>query len=115
MNCFKEFVDKLLKTASRVFRDPQEGVPFVTQLSYENGNAACCGHPAIQSKDRFTWIYSSLCRKWTLIQSVFGYGCCLTGDYSTNNAFYSAEVIKNVLSINRFRKDCPKIRDIDRQ
>jgi hypothetical protein len=25
MNCFKEFVDRLLKTASKIFRDPQAG------------------------------------------------------------------------------------------
>ena len=116
MNCFKEFVDKLLKTASRIFRDPQAGVPFVIQLSYENANAVCCGYLAIQSKDRLIWIYSSLCRNWTLIQSESSYGCCLAGDSSTyKQCFHSAEVIRNVLSINHLRKDCPKIRGIDRQ
>ena len=56
---FQEFVDRLLK-AGRIFGDPQEGVPFVTQLSYENANAAHCGQLVIQSKDRLIWIYSSL-------------------------------------------------------
>jgi hypothetical protein len=67
MNCFKEFVDRLLKTASRIFGDPQVGVPFVTQLSYENTNAAHFGHTVIESKDRLIWIYLSLCRNCTLI------------------------------------------------
>jgi hypothetical protein len=40
-NCaLKEFVGRLLKAASRIFGDPQAGAPFVTQLSYENTNAA---------------------------------------------------------------------------
>jgi hypothetical protein len=73
IDCSKEFVNRLLKTASRNFRDPQAGVPFVTQLSYENANAAHCGQLVIQSKDRLIWIYSFLCRNWTLIQSGSGY------------------------------------------
>jgi hypothetical protein len=108
MNCFKEFVDRLLQTASRIFGDSQAGVPFVTQLSYENTKAAPCSHLVIQSKDRLIWIYSSLCRNWDLIQSGFGYGCCLAGDYSTyKQCFHSTKFIRNVLSINHFRKDCP--------
>ena len=31
-------MDRLLK-AGRIFGDPQEGVPFVTQLAYGNANA----------------------------------------------------------------------------
>jgi hypothetical protein len=35
MSCFKEFVDRLLKTGSRIFRDPQAGVPYIKiGLSY---------------------------------------------------------------------------------
>lgn len=84
---FQEFLDRLVKTAYRIFRDPQAQVPFVTQLSYENANTAHCGHPAIQSKARLIWIYVSLCRNWTLIHLGSSYGCCLRGDYSTSNAF----------------------------
>ena len=68
MNCFKEFVDRLLKTASRIFRDPQAGVPFVTQLSYENANAVCCA--AIQphkGQTDLAGICPSLCRDWAVI------------------------------------------------
>ena len=43
---FQEFVDRLLKAAGRIFGDSQAGVPFVTQLAYEDANAAC--HAAIQ-------------------------------------------------------------------
>jgi hypothetical protein len=117
MDCFKEFMDRLLKTASRNFGDPQAGVPFVTQLSYENTNVACCSHPAIQSKNRLIWIYSSLCRNWTLIQSRFGYGCYLAGNHNTamlsQHQGYK-EWFKDE-DINHFRKDCPKVRGIDRQ
>lgn len=38
---FQEFVDRLLKAAGKIFRDPQAGVPFVKQLVYENANTAC--------------------------------------------------------------------------
>lgn len=38
---FQDFVDRLQKTAGRIFGDPQSGIPFVTQLAYENANAAC--------------------------------------------------------------------------
>ena len=34
-------MDRLLKAASRIFGDFQAGNPFVTQLAYENANAAC--------------------------------------------------------------------------
>ena len=37
---FQKLVDRLLKAADRSFGDPQPGVPFVTQLPYENANAA---------------------------------------------------------------------------
>ena len=37
---FQNFVDMLLKTASRTFGDSQAGAPFFTHLSYENANAA---------------------------------------------------------------------------
>jgi hypothetical protein len=30
----QEFVDRLLKVASRIFRDPQAGISFVTRLNY---------------------------------------------------------------------------------
>ena len=33
-------MDRLLKTASRIFGDSQAGISFVTQLVYENANAA---------------------------------------------------------------------------
>ena len=56
---FQEFMDRLLKTAHRIFRDPQAGFfvlfcfcfvfvfvfCFVTQLSYENANAAVVIQP----------------------------------------------------------------------
>lgn len=38
---FQDFVARLLKAASRIFGDCQAGIPFVTQLAYENANAAC--------------------------------------------------------------------------
>ena len=38
---FQDFVDKLLKAVSRIFGESQAGNPFVTQLAYENSNAAC--------------------------------------------------------------------------
>ena len=37
---FQEFVDRALKATGRIFGDPQAEVPFVTQLAYENANAA---------------------------------------------------------------------------
>jgi hypothetical protein len=37
---FQDFVDKLLKAASRILGDSQTGNPFVAQLAYENANAA---------------------------------------------------------------------------
>jgi hypothetical protein len=46
-------VDRLLKAASRIFGDPQAGIPFVTQLAYKNANAACC--TAIDTKHRQTY------------------------------------------------------------
>ena len=33
---FQDFVDRLLKAASRIFGDSQAGNPFVIQLAYEN-------------------------------------------------------------------------------
>ena len=43
MNFFlQDFVNRLLKAASRIFGDSQAGIPFVTQLAYENANAVCC-------------------------------------------------------------------------
>lgn len=40
MNLFlQDFVNRLLKAASRIFGDSQAGIPFVTQLAYENTNA----------------------------------------------------------------------------
>jgi hypothetical protein len=38
---FQDFVDRLLKTASRILGDSQMGIPFITQLAYENANTAC--------------------------------------------------------------------------
>ncbi|XP_052036908.1 endogenous retrovirus group K member 10 Gag polyprotein-like, partial [Apodemus sylvaticus] len=38
---FQDFVDRLLKTANRIFGNSQAGNPLVTQLAYENANAAC--------------------------------------------------------------------------
>ena len=40
------FVDRLLKTANRIFGDSQAENPLVTQLAYENANVAC--HKAIR-------------------------------------------------------------------
>ena len=33
-------MDRLLKAAGRIFGDAQAGVPFVTQLAYENANVS---------------------------------------------------------------------------
>ena len=38
---FQDFVDRLLKTDNRIFGDTQAENPLVTQLTYENANAAC--------------------------------------------------------------------------
>ena len=40
---FQDFVDRLLKAASRILGDSQMGNPFVTQLAYENANTALKG------------------------------------------------------------------------
>ena len=53
---FQDFVDRLLKTASRIFGDFQAENPLVTQLAYENANAAC--REAIRphrGKNRLSW------------------------------------------------------------
>ena len=50
-----EFIDRLLNALGRIFRDPQAGVPFVTQLVYEN--AIVVFHSAIQSKNRLIFIF----------------------------------------------------------
>ena len=110
---FQNSVGRLLKAASRIFRDPEAGVLFVIELSYENTNAAHCSHPAIQSKDRLIWIYSSLCRNWTLIQSVSLRLLPCSG-LQYKQCFHT-KLIRNVSSINLLKKDCPKIRGIDRQ
>ena len=39
----QDFVDRLLKAASRILGDSQMGNPFVTQLAYENANTALKG------------------------------------------------------------------------
>ncbi|XP_010634502.1 endogenous retrovirus group K member 10 Gag polyprotein-like [Fukomys damarensis] len=38
---YSEFVHRLLDGASRIFPDAQTGLPFVTQLAYENANKWC--------------------------------------------------------------------------
>ena len=38
---FQEFVVRLLKSGNRIFGDSLSENPFVTQLAYENANAAC--------------------------------------------------------------------------
>lgn len=38
---FQDFVDRLLKAASRILGDSQAGSPFITRLAYENANTAC--------------------------------------------------------------------------
>jgi hypothetical protein len=58
--------------------------------------------------------YIHICVEMGTSYKQFGYGCCLAGDYSTNNAA-STKVIRNVLSINLLKKAWPKIRGIDRQ
>ena len=58
--------------------------------------------------------YIRLCAENGPSYNQFGYGCCLAGDYSTSNAS-STKVIRNVLSINLLKKECPKIRGMDRQ
>jgi hypothetical protein len=45
MNCFKEFVDVLLKQLVEFRRFSSRGSSFFTQLSYENTDVAHCGHP----------------------------------------------------------------------
>jgi hypothetical protein len=70
---FQDFVDKLLKTAGKT------GVPFVTQLSYENASTALCGHQDIKNKDRLIWIYYSLCRNWTLYKQGLAMVAALQG------------------------------------
>jgi hypothetical protein len=97
MNCFKEFVNRLQKTASKIFGDPQAGFSFVTQLSYEITNAVCCGYLAIQRQtylDIFVfvqkldphtirvWLWLLPCRELQYMQ-----------------CFHSAEAIRNVLSV----------------
>lgn len=109
------FVDSLLKTGSRIVRGPQAGAPSVTQVSYENTNTALWGHPVTQSKDRFIWIYSSQCKNWTLLQSGFGYGCCLAGDNNTYKQCFHSTKVKKCFKYHHLRKGCPKIRGIDRQ
>ena len=50
---YQDFVDSLLKAASRILGNSQMGIPFVMQLAYENTNAAF--RPTIrQPKDRQT-------------------------------------------------------------
>jgi hypothetical protein len=39
---YQDFVDRLLKAASRILGDSQMGNPSITQLVYESANAACC-------------------------------------------------------------------------
>jgi hypothetical protein len=58
--------------------------------------------------------YVHLCAEIGPSYDQFGYGCCLAEDYSTGNAS-STKVIRNVLSINLLKKDCPEFRGIDTQ
>ena len=82
MNCFMEFIDRLQNAVGRIFRDPQAGVPFVTQLVYEN--AIVVFHSAIQSKNRLIFIFG---QKSDTHTSRSGYGCSLVGFYSKSKAF----------------------------
>jgi hypothetical protein len=58
--------------------------------------------------------YVHLCAEIRPSYNQFGYGYCLAGYYSLSNAS-STKVIRNVLSINLLKKDCPNIRGMDRQ
>ena len=65
---FQDFVDRLLKTASRILGDSQMGIPFITQLAYENTNCSVLRrYSAAQRTDRLSWVYSSLCRDWAFM------------------------------------------------
>ena len=78
-------MDRLLKAASRIFRDPQAGIPFVTHRSMR---MLIC-HVAIWPYKAKTDLsgYIHLCAEIGPSYNQFGYGCCLAGDYSTSNAF----------------------------
>jgi hypothetical protein len=62
------------------------------------------GHKA---KTEFS-TYVHLCANIEPSYNQFGYGCCLAGNYST-------KVMRNVLSINILKKNCLKIRCMDRR
>ena len=51
----REFIYELLKAAGRIFRDPQAGAPFVTQLAHESANAACV-LPSGHTKPKQTYL-----------------------------------------------------------
>ena len=101
MNCFKEFVDRLLKTASKIFRDPQAGnlllhnclMRMLMQLSVD-----------IQPHETKTDLsgYIHLCAEIGPSYNQFGYRCCLQG-LQTGNA--SSTKVKYKSSYERLSKN----------
>ena len=57
--------------------------------------------------------YTHVCAEARPSNNQLDYGCCLAWGLQYKQCFHSTKVIRNVLSINHLKKDCPKIRGID--
>ena len=105
----------LLKTASRIFRESQFKQGFLFFSSSHNCLMRMLMQLSVdiqphETKTDLSGYIFPCTENWSLISSVFAYYCCLAGDYSTyKQCFHNTKIIRNVLSINHLRKDCPKL------
>ena len=106
MNCFMEFIDRLLNAAGRIFRDPQAGVPFVTQLAYEN--AIVVFHTTIQSKNRLIFISVQKSDAHTIKVWLWLLPCRVLQVKVMLSQHRGGKEYFTYRGINNFRKDCPK-------
>ena len=104
---FQEFVDRLVKTACRIFRDPQARFLLLHNYLMRMLIQLTVAIQPYKAKPDLSG-YICLWRNWTLIQSVW-LSLLLAG------ATVQAMLPALKLSINHLMKDCPKIRSIDIQ
>lgn len=78
---YADFVNRLIQVSGKIFGDPEAGMPFVTQLAFENANTPCQQALCPYQKKNDLDGYIKMCRYWPLLFKRFGHGCCFTGNF----------------------------------